>query len=366
MEKRRSFSVVSGSGELPGEFDKLAIDECSEFYKKQTIHDKVGELSERLSVPIWIADNIPKTKHMEDPESCDVQNVNRNWIHPIENAITDINAAAPGLHLYLVRQECDCKVYIYGIKEKKAYTIRNVRSNNKAYIFLADDGFVEKQTVSVHELLHALGFGHEHQRPGVSKCINTTGGQSVPELRHDYEEETDSCGITRFDPFSVMLYQEDYYLERKENSDPVWKLKVKGELNRELSELDKVGLNLIFKPCKHDSYNPKISEVTGLYYCGRNVMSRHNHPAKSTTDGNQCGPTIWANCPACRTLKTRKFEEILNKGKWQGWSGLVYCNRKFGVQEPGHDGTCGPNIRVPCQECRNILDPMHENTFTPS
>ena len=41
----------------------------------------------------------------------------------------------------------------------------------------------------------------------------------------------------------------------------------------------------------------------------------------------------------------------VEKGKWQGWTGQVYCGRKFGVQEPGHNGLCGPNNGPPCPEC---------------
>ena len=166
-----------------------------------------------------------------------------------------------------------------------------------------------------------------------------------------------------------MLYCElDGYLVRNE-ADPVWRLKPKrDEPNVQLSELDKVGLNVVYKPCRHSCYNPKISPVTGLYYCGRKVMSRHNYPGGNTTDGC-CGPNNWANCPACRTLVTEKFREIVKDGKWQGWSGLVYCGIYFGKQEEGHDGYCGPNNGPPCSKCRYLLYPndlklVHKIDFT--
>ena len=85
-------------------------------------------------------------------------------------------------------------------------------------------------------------------------------------------------------------------------------------------------------------------------------MMEHDNPALGTTDG-YCGPTNWANCPACRTLKCDALERIWTKNKWQGWSGLVYCGREFGKKVPGHDGFCGPNNGIPCPECSKILYP---------
>ena len=47
----------------------------------------------------------------------------------------------------------------------------------------------------------------------------------------------------------------------------------KNSKNSEMSELDKVGLNIVYSQCKHDGYQPEISPMTGLHYCGRKVMS---------------------------------------------------------------------------------------------
>ena len=93
-----------------------------------------------------------------------------------------------------------------------------------------------------------------------------------------------------------------------------------------------------------------------MWYCGRYVMTRHNYPAENTTDG-YCGKNNWANCPACRTLKNDKVNELVRRGKWQGWSGLFYCGKYFGKQGGGHDGYCGPNNGHPCPDCARILIP---------
>lgn len=71
-------------------------------------------------------------------------------------------------------------------------------------------------------------------------------------------------------------------------------------------------------------------------------------------DGN-CGPTNGPNCPACRVLKTDRVERLWRKGKWQGWTGMVYCGRYFGIRSKGHDGYCGPNNGPNCPECHYEL-----------
>ena len=53
--------------------------------------------------------------------------------------------------------------------------------------------------------------------------------------------------------------------------DPVWFTKPTTEINREMSELDKVSLNNLYRPCRGPNYSPtKFGRgITGLWYCGR-------------------------------------------------------------------------------------------------
>ena len=273
-----------------------------EYYQSQTKHT-LGGPSERLSVPIWIADNISRSNMYKRELNCSVKSVHSSWELFLRKAVNDINVAAPGLHLYFVPHESDShKVCIYGIQRDKTFVVGNIFQRKTAFICLHDNVQNKMQT-SVCKILRLLGFGHE------SMFASTTLQPS-------------------FDPFSVMLHGND-----------------------ELSELDKVGLNIIFKPVAHGDYNPKISPQTNLYYCGRMVMSRHNYPDSSTTDG-YCGPDNWANCPACRTLKTDQIQEIWGQDKWQGWSGVVYCGKFRDGQKLVY---CGPHYGLSCSECEHIL-----------
>ena len=84
----------------------------------------------------------------------------------------------------------------------------------------------------------------------------------------------------------------------------------------QLSELDKVGLNLVYLPCIDNvRYKPRRSR-NGMYYCGRPVMSRHTYAGPNYTD--VCGPDEGPNCPACRTIISTKVQMILAGERWQG------------------------------------------------
>lgn len=58
-------------------------------------------------------------------------------------------------------------------------------------------------------------------------------------------------------------------------------------------------------------------------------MQNHNMPAESLTDGS-CGMDNGPNCHACRTLANEEFDKLMGRKRWQGWSGMVYCGKKFG------------------------------------
>lgn len=298
-------------------------EEPQDFYSAQS-HQVLGEESDQFQVPIWI-----------DPSLDGV------WKHWLEHGIKEINTAAPGLHLFTKSvEETAAKILISistGEKSKRAYTSGNIFLRENASIYLSSnwDG---KERTATHEILHALGFRHEHQREDAGKAIHsmTTEPKRIPHKGY--------LGLTRFDPYSIMLYPEgDHTFRRNADQDAVWKSKPDINRSNEMSELDKVGLNLMYRPCKGQHYNPK-SSGSGMLYCGRSVMERHNHPDDKITDG-MCGPDANANCPACRTIKTSKVDEILGRKKWQGWSGVVYCGR------PVHNGLCGPNYGTPCPDC---------------
>lgn len=285
----------------------------------------------------------------------------------ITKVVKDICTAAPGLCLY---QTCDesAKISIGEGENDGCYTQGTYKSANRSYVHLDTNWHNDwKEQTTVHELLHALGFEHEFLRKDAEKYVKIHTDDS------QYKDESDHQrirGLTRFDPFSVMMYQESEEMERNTAGDIVWRLKSGDLPNKQMSELDKVSLNMVFPPCKGNEYDPKIGPVTDMLYCGRRVMAGNQQNTPTDTDG-RCGPSYGANCPACRVLTEpykKKCEHMLAAHKWQGWSGLFYCGRKFtdpktytfnGVSLQ-HDGVCGPDNGPPCTSCGNQLYPGYD------
>ena len=338
---------------LPRQFDSLhlcSLQRRTEYYRAQSRHT-IGKEEDRISVPICILDS-----------------VHPSWISFLKNGIAEINNACPGVYLFLARQSSS-KVIVRGCAERSCYTQGNILNRTASQVVtislcntcICADWYM-KQT-SVHELLHALGVEHEHQAADADRFLHNKCPTEHSLYGH-FAPLQDIVHITAMDPFSIMMYPEGSpkttehgegdYLLRKEGSDPVWNLKKPGERNIEMSELDKICLNQIYRPCRSATYDPLCRSVTGMWYCGRRVMQNHNRPAASTTDGH-CGPDNWANCPACRSLKNPVVDEYVRKGNWQGWSGLFYCGKHFEKQEAGHDGYCGPDNGPPCPQCARIL-----------
>ena len=332
----------------PGEMSTSERNDCKVFYRQQTKHTLKVE-GTQTTVPIWIA-----TEELDYGEGR--RNVHDSWIRHIENAIMTINEAAPGLDLQIVDSENDPhKVKAFGIECDEVYTTGHIHQQKYTEIRYghnhnwSDDW---KQVTALHESLHALGFDHEHQRPDAKKRIRI-----VEEFddSDQYKTDPEAKGITRFDPLSIMMYPEFEKFQRNESSDIIWRLKKRPTQNYQLSELDKVGLNYVYPPCTTGSYNPQKSDATGLYYCKRKCMNPTTYP-RNKTDGI-CGLDIGPNCPACRTLKTRAVDDIVERGKWQGMSGLVYCGNHFGKKADNHDGYCGPDNGPQCDECFGIQYP---------
>ncbi|XP_076084319.1 uncharacterized protein LOC143055060 [Mytilus galloprovincialis] len=317
-----------------------------------------------------------KDRPLEIPVYIHRNQLYSKWIPHVEHAIEAINTVTPGINFYETSNK-DRSMIRIGVDSEgestKAYTtngsILDKRQNKeykRPFIHLGSKwNESQMKGTSIHELMHALSFHHEMQRFDNDMYVDI--GENVD---HNFKQKEDKV-LTRFDPFSVMMYPEGNKMKRKEG-DPIWKLKQTRERCQDLSELNKVALNLKYKPCinKSKDYLPQLSLQTEMLYCGRQVMITHNQVGKSTTDGF-CGPNNWANCPACRvisrikdkqkqSIEIPKLKKCLGKGKWQGLSGLFYCGKKdrklnTDLKHLKSDGICGPDTGVPCNRCGEEL-----------
>lgn len=319
------------------------------YYRAQPRHTLNTE-----DVPI----EIPVYIHRDTLES--------KWIPNIENAIKSIDNVTPGINLFATTKYNESKIRIgvnpaYGSQVACTHMASIFDPDEKPFIHLGKDWPVSgMKRTSIHELMHALSFFHEMQRSDADMYL-----QFGKNAGHNYKKRDDNA-LTRFDPFSVMMYSESAEMKRKAG-DSIWLLKTEGKSCEELSELDKVALNLKYKPCinKLKKYDPKLSKQNEMLYCGREVMDTHTQVGKSTADGI-CGPNNWANCAACRVILRIGKEEIpklkncLGKGKWQGLSGIFYCGKdneslKTKLNNFKTNGKCGPDTGVPCEDCGEEL-----------
>lgn len=232
------------------------------FYKIQSLQ-MLGKEDDRVVVPIWIARDPYLPRH--------TMNVAPAWVEHLQQAMKDINYAAPGLFLHTTTNPLKAKIKIAGNNQNSAcFTRGNILETTGTDIFLYSEWSEMKRT-SCHELLHAIGFQHEHQRRDRESSIHENWqGPPNDDWYDQYKVVADILGITRFDPFSILLYSEDEKLSRN-RGDPVWITKPYKSLNREMSELDKVALNNVYRPCEGPNYSPQKfgRSVTGIKYCGR-------------------------------------------------------------------------------------------------
>lgn len=89
------------------------------------------------------------------------------------------------------------------------------------------------------------GVQHEHQRGDSDKSIKPSA-----KATNQAKANKHAISISRFDPYSIMIYRERDGTYTCDDRDPVWKLKPDTDMNMRMSELDKVGLNLLYRPCE--------------------------------------------------------------------------------------------------------------------
>ncbi|CAG2210389.1 unnamed protein product [Mytilus edulis] len=276
------------------------------------------------------------------------------WHDHIQTAINKISIAAPGIQFIRTDSKEPSNESTNYIKigidnpilKDEVYTCF---TNGYPLVHLGEewDGN-SKAGTSIHEILHALGFGHIMERFDSNLYLNVKTDGLDSNHAYQYTSNPSYGMLTRFDPFSIMMYSENDYMKRAEG-DKIWDLKKGPERLQEMSELDKVALNLMYKPCKSNSeypYSPVLSESTNMLYCGRDVMKSHNQNVPPTIS-SKCGPNIWANCPSCRV-----FKDLKN-------------SYRFGTTILS-DGVCGPDQGIPCTDCGKQLKPDYSYTdFNP-
>jgi hypothetical protein len=286
------------------------------------------------------------------------------WNTHFRKAVEHIALYAPGIRFtYDQSSPRVLSITVMADSSEGCYTRSNLRQTTSSQIhFQSPPSSWGKSNycfgTAIHELLHALGFQHEHQRSDRDEYITINAGQ---ESNSQYTILNGATPISPFDPHSILLYNGLEYF-KQENGDPVYTImgSTKSSIRRShLSPLDRICLNYIWPPARRNeagyNYHPQISMTTGLYYCGRETTKDHNYPGSNLTN-NFCGPNNGPNCDACRVLSNPQIPKTNGQRKvWQGSSGCFYCGVFFGKLNIFHDGYCGPNNGTPCPECFALI-----------
>jgi hypothetical protein len=86
----------------------------------------------------------------------------------------------------------------------EAFTYGNLFENKDVTISLSNEWDMDRrQGTALHETMHALGYHHEHSRNDRDHFLTVKIGKD-----HNNDIIESSFSITRFDPFSVMMYGE--------------------------------------------------------------------------------------------------------------------------------------------------------------
>lgn len=202
----------------------------------------------------------------------------------------------------------------------------------------------------LHELLHCLGMSHQHQRDDRDGFV-VIDPRLEQKNKVNFAKDADVHPY-RYDSASIMHYPSS---DTMQPGASAWSCV--GQ-RRQLSQLDKTFMNMLYPPIPGSSdYNPRQG-TTGLWYCGRRVMTDNNFPYGLVGCDGRCGPTNGPNCPSCIIFgvsRGQPYPLVTVNGRMQGDTGLFYCGRKMQAADANHDGYCGPHNGPCCSQCFQAL-----------
>ena len=179
-----------------------------EYYMAQSCHGtSFGDGRKRFEVMVWIDDRLDS-----------------NWRMNIKEALRIISYFVPGFSFKIEvnKEDYTAKphtIFITTNDRHLAFTEGSIFTTNPWNVSLWNSWDWHRQGTALHEILHGLGFNHEQSRKDRDKYLK------IKEIKNiNYTIDKPIHELTPFDPFSVMLYNEDEKMERI-GDIRIWKLK---------------------------------------------------------------------------------------------------------------------------------------------
>lgn len=221
----------------------------------------------------------------------------------------------------------------------------------------------------VHEIMHSLGFFHEHTRPDRDNYINVFWEfiPNDPETEYQYQILPGSQGIGTFDYSSIMLYASNGYMQRKNGT--TW-----GSQRDSISAGDRVGLATLYggkisgptNICTDGTFTPSsgtlsIDNASGI----ATLTNMGNNQWKVTRIGNANGMITLNSTNTYKKVAVGSYNDIIYYGGTT-IPGGVNTGLSAEVSDSGatYSWTVAGGIIVSGQGTANVVVRPDVNTFT--
>ncbi|CAL4064917.1 unnamed protein product, partial [Meganyctiphanes norvegica] len=179
----------------------------------------------------------------------------------------------------------------------------------------------------VHELLHALGFYHEHQRPDRDQFVRINWNNVAERKNFDkYWDQYASYANTKYDIDSIVHYQHN-----------------EGSRNHHQSVIQGIHKQI---PSRDTLSKTDIKALNQHYKCNSQCIDKHKHCKGWAAVGKCEKKPAWmkANCQAaCKQCDS----PCIDKHKHcKGWAAVGKCKKKPAWMKA--------NCQAACKQCGNV------------
>ncbi|XP_071552436.1 zinc metalloproteinase nas-14-like isoform X2 [Panulirus ornatus] len=285
----------------PASHDSIAFDELSTYLEADILADKdhVYKMSLRDNHRLWVGGDLLYKLDYDVEANVFVTDI-------IQTAITKIN-------------DVGCVSIVPAKEQSQDYVAIKLGQNYSSYVGRQggeQDLTVVKEEIDIgsimHELMHALGFGHEHNRPDRDNYVTVNCSNIKDEAKQYFTKYSANSVYVPDDldyDYTSIMHATNVYSDKVnvDMSKPViWRNDGNTELGQrfKLTVLDQKRLKRVYNchVCKESSHNGLLFRYPGdcskFYQCSNSISFIMDCPAglHFSLSKNQCDYPSQANC----------------------------------------------------------------------